>query len=72
MPECRGKGIATKLIKEQERHAIEKKYSAVTVKSSPKWKDMLRLLILLDFIIVGYKANEWGPHAAIFFEKSLL
>lgn len=67
----RGMGTATKLIEDQTRHAMKGGYSVVSVKSSPKWKEMLRLLIKLDFIIIGYKANEWGSFGAVWFEKQI-
>eukprot|EP00026_Physarum_polycephalum_P019459 Phypoly_transcript_21486.p1 GENE.Phypoly_transcript_21486~~Phypoly_transcript_21486.p1 ORF type:complete len:156 (+),score=18.70 Phypoly_transcript_21486:64-468(+) len=67
----RGRGIATHLIKEQEEYAMQH-FPFIGVKSSPKWKEMLRLLIKLDYIICGFKTNEWDTNSAIWFEKKLL
>lgn len=67
----RGRGGASGLIGAQIQYALKEGFSVVSVKSSPKWKNMLRLLIGLDFIIIGYKANEWGDNAAVWFEKKV-
>jgi GNAT superfamily N-acetyltransferase len=71
LPKCRKHGIATKLIEGQIQYAVDNRFKRITVKSSPRWKNMLRLLLKLDFVISGYKANEWENEPAIFLEKDL-
>jgi GNAT superfamily N-acetyltransferase len=67
----RGRGLATHLIKAQEEYA-RLHFPSIGVKSSPRWKEMLRLLIKLDYILCGFKANEWGTNSAVWFEKNLI
>ena len=59
------------MIKDQEEYGKRHRFQVVNVKSSPRWKEMLRLLIKLDYIVCGFKANEWGDNSAVWFEKKI-
>lgn len=74
MPEYRRKGIGTEIIEEQIFFAKEKGYTSFFVKTSNKWKEMLRLLLKKGFNIIGFKEHEWedGPlGSAIWLEKNI-
>jgi len=73
-PEHRKKGVGSKIIEEQIGFAKEKGYSSFLVKTSNKWKEMLRLLLKKGFNIIGFKEHEWedGPlGSAIWLEKNI-
>jgi len=75
LPEYRRKGIGSDIIEEQVRSAKEKGYSSFFVKTSNRWKEMLRLLLKKEFNIIGFKEHEWeeGPSgSAIWLEKIIL
>lgn len=75
LQEYRKKGIGSEIIEEQIRFAKEKGHSSFLVKTSNKWKDMLRLLLKKRFNIIGFKEHEWenGPlGSAIWLEKNIL
>ena len=75
LPEYRRKGIGSEIIEEQTRFAKEKRYTSFLVKTSNKWKEMLRLLLKKGFNIIGFKEHEWedGPiGSAIWLEKNIL
>ncbi len=70
----RKKGIGSEIIEEQIRFAKEKGYTSLFVKTSNKWKDMLRLLLKNGFNVIGFKEREWenGPlGSAIWLEKNI-
>jgi len=75
LPEYRRRGIGSEIIEEQIRFAKEKRYTSFFVKTSNRWKEMLRLLLKKGFNIVGFKEHEWedGPlGSAIWLEKNSL
>jgi len=75
LPEYRRKGIGSEIVEEQIRFAKEKEYAAFLVKTSNKWKEMLRLLLKKGFNIIGFKEHEWEDSplgSAIWLEKSIL
>ncbi len=75
LPEHRRKGIGSEILKEQTKFAKEKGYTSFLVKTSNKWKEMLRLLLKKEFNIIGFKEHEWedGPlGSAIWLEKNIL
>jgi ribosomal protein S18 acetylase RimI-like enzyme len=71
LPEFRKHGFGKRIFEEQINFAKKKRYDTFLVKSSNKWKDMLRLTIKLGFDIVGFKINEWGSNSAIWLSKDL-
>ena len=74
LPENRRKGIGSEIIEEQISFAKEKGYASFFVKTSNKWKEMLRLLLKKGFNIIGFKEHEWedGPlGSAIWLEKNI-
>jgi len=68
-PDKTGRGIGKNLLNHQLEYA-KNKFSKVTIKTSTKWKFMLLLLIKNDFIITGFKKDEF-PFPAIYLEKVL-
>jgi ribosomal protein S18 acetylase RimI-like enzyme len=75
LPEYRRKGIGSEIIDEQNNFAGEKGYASFLVKTSNRWKEMLRLLLKKEFNIIGFKEHEWedGPlGSAIWLEKNIL
>ncbi len=75
LPEYRRKSIGSAISKEQIRFAKEKGYASFFVKTSNRWKEMLRLLLKEGFNIIGFKEHEWeeGPlGSAIWLEKNVL
>jgi len=75
LPEYRKKGIGSEIIQEQIDFAREKGYASFFVKTSNKWREMLRLLLEKGFSIIGFKEHEWeeGPlGSAIWLEKNIL
>jgi len=75
LPEYRRKGIGSDIIEEQITFAKERGYSNFFVKSSSRWREMLRLLLKKEFNIIGFKEHEWeeGPSgSAIWLEKIIL
>jgi ribosomal protein S18 acetylase RimI-like enzyme len=75
LSEYRRKGIGSDVIEEQVRFAKERGYSYFFVKTSNRWKEMLRLLLKKEFNIIGFKEHEWeeGPSgSAIWLEKIIL
>ena len=75
LPEYRRKGIGSEIIEEQINFAKEKGYASFLVKTSNRWKEMLRLLLKKEFNIIGFKEHEWesGPlGSAIWLEKNIL
>jgi len=75
LPEYRRKGIGSEIIEEQIRFAREKGFAAFLVKTSNKWKEMLRLLLKKEFNIIGFKEFEWEDSplgSAIWVEKNIL
>ena len=74
-PDYRGRGIGSRIIDEQIRFAKKKGYTSFFVKTSNRWKDMLRLLLQHEFNIIGFKAHEWGEDplgSALWLEKTIL
>jgi ribosomal protein S18 acetylase RimI-like enzyme len=74
LPEYRRKGIGSEIIEEQISFAKEKGYASFFVKTSNKWKEMVRLLLKKGFNIIGFKEHEWedGPlGSAIWLEKNI-
>ena len=71
LPEFRKHGIGKKILEEQISFAKNKGYKNFILKTSNKWKDMLRLTIKMGFDIVGFKINEWGSDSAIWLELDL-
>ena len=74
-PDARGRGIGSHLLDEQLRFAKTKEYASFLVKTSNRWKAMLRLLLQHEFNIIGFKAHEWGEDplgSALWLEKTLL
>jgi len=75
LPNHRRKGIGSEIIEEQIEFAKEKGYATFFVKTSNKWKDMLRLLLKKEFNIIGFKEHEWEDSplgSAIWLEKNIL
>lgn len=75
LPEYRRKGIGSEIIQKQTKFAKEKGYASFLVKTSNRWKEMLRLLLKKGFNIIGFKEHEWedGPlGSAIWLEKNIL
>lgn len=75
LPEYRRKGIGSDVIQEQARFAKERGYASFLVKTSNRWKEMIRLLLKKGFNIIGFKEHEWedGPlGSAIWLEKNIL
>ena len=75
LPEYRRNGIGSEIIEEQIRLAKEKGYASFLVKTSNRWKEMLRLLLKRGFNIIGFKEHEWedGPlGSAVWLEKNIL
>lgn len=75
LPEYRKKGIGSDVIEEQARFAKERGYPSFLVKTSNRWKEMLRMLLKKGFNIIGFKEHEWedGPlGSAIWLEKNIL
>jgi ribosomal protein S18 acetylase RimI-like enzyme len=74
LPEYRRKGIGSEIIKEQISFAKVKGYTSFFVKTSNKWKEMLRLLLKKGFNIIGFKEHEWENSplgSAIWLEKEI-
>lgn len=74
LPEYRRKGIGSEIIEEQISFAKEKGYASFFVKTSNKWKEMLRLLLRKGFNIIGFKEHEWKDSplgSAIWLEKNI-
>ena len=74
LPEYRRRGIGSEILEEQISFAKEKGYASFFVKTSNKWKEMLRLLLKKRFNIIGFKEHEWedGPlGSAIWLEKNI-
>jgi len=72
VPEYRGKGIATKLMKTQFRICSALRYNKIKVKTHAGHPEMIGLLKKEGFQVVGREAGHWGDEReAIFFEKSL-
>ena len=75
LPEYRRKRIGSDIIEEQITFAKERGYSYFFVKTSNRWKEMLRMLLKKEFNIIGFKEHEWeeGPSgSAIWLEKIIL
>ncbi len=71
LPEYRKQGIGTGIIDDQIKYAATNGYAEFEVKTSNKWKNMLKLLISKDFEITGYKTNEWGTDSAIWLTRQV-
>lgn len=71
LSEFRKCGIGKRILEEQIDFAKSKGYKKFILKTSNKWKDMLRLTIKMGFDIVGFKANEWENNSAIWLEIDL-
>ncbi len=71
VPAHRGKGIAQKLIDEQERVVAERGFSVIEVKSMNKHKNMLKLLISNGYRISGHEPGNGPDDAKILFTKRL-
>ncbi|MGM5480803.1 MAG: GNAT family N-acetyltransferase [Nanobdellota archaeon] len=71
LPDYRKQGLGQQIIEEQMDYAKKSEYEVFFLKTSNRWKNMLRLTLKLGFDIVGFKINEWGSHSAIWLEKSL-
>jgi hypothetical protein len=74
LPKFREKSIGTLILREQISFAeAEKRYKSFFLKTSNKWRDMLRLCLgeRFRFDITGFKTNEWGKDSAIWLEKKL-
>jgi len=74
LPEYRRKGIGSEIIEEQMSFAEGKGYKSFFVKTSNRWKEMLRLLLKKGFNIIGFKEREWDNSplgSAIWLEKEI-
>jgi ribosomal protein S18 acetylase RimI-like enzyme len=71
LPEYRNKGIGSGILEEQIGYARNNNYSKFLIKTSNKWRDMLKLTIKKGFNITGFKLNEWGSDSAIWLELDL-
>lgn len=65
-PHYRKKGIAKKLLLEQERHVSEMGAKEISVKSMNKYKAMLLLLITQNYEITGVHRNVKGDDKILF------
>ena len=72
-PGFRSEGVGSEILNEQIGWAREEGYKTFFLKTSNKWRDMLRLVLSprFEFDITGFKANEWGTDSAIWLEKKL-
>ncbi len=71
MPEYRKHGIATLLLKHQEKWALNSGYKQIKVKSMNRYPDMLKLLISNSYEIVAVEDNVSGAEGKIVFLKRL-
>lgn len=71
LPDYRGRGIGSAILDEQIDFARNQGYSKFSVKTSNRWRNMLRLCIKKGFDITGFKQNEWGSDSAIWMELDL-
>ncbi|MGV8151646.1 MAG: GNAT family N-acetyltransferase [Candidatus Nanoarchaeia archaeon] len=71
LPEYRKNGMGSKILEEQINFAKNNNYSKLFIKTSNKWRDMLKLSISRGFNISGFKTNEWGSNPAIWLELNL-
>ena len=71
LPEYRKHGAGKKILEEQINFAKAKGYKKFLLKTSNKYRNMLRLTISLGFDIIGFKINEWGKDSAIWMSLNL-
>ncbi|MFC1682306.1 GNAT family N-acetyltransferase [Nanoarchaeota archaeon] len=71
LPEFRKYGLGRKILEEQINFAKNEGYKSFLLKTSNKWKDMLRLTMKMNFDITGFKVNEWRNNPAIWLELNL-
>jgi ribosomal protein S18 acetylase RimI-like enzyme len=71
IPEYRKQGAGKKILEEQINFAKTKGYKKFLLKTSNKYKNMLRLTISMGFDIIGFKINEWGKDSAIWMSLNI-
>ncbi|WP_165312612.1 GNAT family N-acetyltransferase [Vibrio ziniensis] len=70
-PKARNMGLAQKLLDEQEKWVIDKKYQQLKVKSRNQFPAMLRLLLRNHYLIESFEPYEPLLESRIHFVKQL-
>ncbi|MBN2460485.1 MAG: GNAT family N-acetyltransferase [Candidatus Cloacimonetes bacterium] len=72
VPAYRNRGVATGLIDHQEQWAISHRYHQVEIKTRNKHRNMLRLLLHRDYMIIDFKKKSAVEENSIILRKSLI
>lgn len=70
-PEFRSRGIAHRLLLEQEKWVIENGYKELSVKSMNRFPEMMCMLLSNGYIISGITPNESANKSKIHFIKKI-
>lgn len=71
IPTHRNHGIATQLLKHQEKWAIDAGYKQIKVKSMNRYPHMLKMLISNGYEIIGVEGKATAAEPKIVFQKPL-